>query len=310
MILKTATDKTNFTRTLHFAHNARTAWGHLLKNLYKQGKSGVLLPSYIGITDKEGSGVFDPIEESNAKFAFYRVNDTLQPDFVHIEELLKSGEFHVVLVIHYFGFCRSNLKQIKQLCEKYGVLLVEDCAHAFHLELEHPVLGVTGDYSFYSLHKYFATDSGGILQVNNHQISIPTLDTEKKASVDVLEQYIKTDFRKVAQTRINNAKLYSELLPRHEEITLLYDIQASDIPQTFPLRIKNSKREKLYFYLMEREIPTVALYYRMISEISKDEFPLSYQIAGEILNLPVHQDTTPEDVKIICNAIADFFNQK
>ncbi|EJL9428297.1 perosamine synthetase-related protein, partial [Vibrio cholerae] len=64
---------------------------------------------------------------------------------------------------------------------------------------------------------------------------------------------------------------------------------------------------KLYFYLLDNNIPTVALYYRMIPQIDPGKFELSMLISSEILNLPVHQDTTLEDVDLVCNKINDFF---
>lgn len=311
MILKGATNKFSNTKHLLFSSDARTAWGHLIENIGKatEGELKVLLPSYIGFTEREGSGVFDPIEQTNSRFDFYKVGENLEVNMEHFETQLKKGDFKVVLIIHYFGFCRNNIKLIKQLCEKYNVLLVEDCAHAFHLELEKPQLGNKGDYSFYSLHKYMATDSGGVLQVNNETIQIDELPAAKKAGLEVLEQYIKTDFQEIAKIRRANYSKYFSMLQNHTEMDIMYQLEEDEVPQSFPLRIKNNKREKLYFYLMEREIPTTALYYRLIKEIPKEKFPLSYTISNEILNLPVHQDTTIEDVEVICAAISDFWQQ-
>ena len=90
--------------------------------------------------------------------------------------------------------------------------------------------------------------------------------------------------------------LYASLLKPLDQIEIMFDLHDDDIPHTFPIRVKNLKREKLYFYLMERNMPTTALYYRMIDEIDASKYPTSYAISSEILNLPVHQDTTNEDI--------------
>jgi dTDP-4-amino-4,6-dideoxygalactose transaminase len=58
---------------------------------------------------------------------------------------------------------------------------------------------------------------------------------------------------------------------------------------------------------MDRQMPTIALYYRMIDQIDRTEHQMSFQLAGEILNLPVHQDTSLEDISAVCAAITDFF---
>jgi dTDP-4-amino-4,6-dideoxygalactose transaminase len=45
----------------------------------------------------------------------------------------------------------------------------------------------------------------------------------------------------------------------------------------------------------------------MIEEIDLTKFPLSGQISQEILNFPVHQDTSIEDIETLTTAIDDFF---
>jgi dTDP-4-amino-4,6-dideoxygalactose transaminase len=307
MITKSATDKLNCTLNLHFTCNARTAWGHIIKTISNVRKPKVLLPSYIGYTEREGSGVFDPVKENSAKYDFYKVTNNLAIDIDHFEQILKSGEISIALIIHYFGFCANDMDRIKQLCIRHNVILVEDCAHAFRLGLKNQKIGSYGDFSFYSLHKYLATISGGALKVNTDKFNIDPLVASKKASADVLEQYATTDLEKVANLRKQNFRSYEGLLCKSDEIEVMYKLGDDDIPNSFPILIKNGKREKLYFYLMNKGIPTVALYYRLISEISKEKYPQAFEISDEILNLPVHQDIIYDDIKNICNCILDFF---
>jgi dTDP-4-amino-4,6-dideoxygalactose transaminase len=60
--------------------------------------------------------------------------------------------------------------------------------------------------------------------------------------------------------------------------------------------VHDGLREKLYFALMDEGIPTIALYYRLIAAITPRDFPASHDLARNILNLPVHQDTSLEDL--------------
>lgn len=267
----------------------------------------VLLPSYIGYTEREGSGVFDPIEENSAGYQFYKVDEFLRIDLDDFAQVLASGDVNIALVIHYFGLCRNNMNEIKKLCIKNNVLLVEDCAHAFQLGVNKQKIGNYGDCSFYSLHKYLATDSGGVLKINSDAINISTLPVTKRISQAVLEQYAKTQFGEVANARRDNFLLYKKYLPKIKSIEIMFCLIDEDIPQSFPLRIKNGMREKLYFYLVEHSIPVTALYYRLIDQIKKEKFPISFAISDEILNLPVHQDINESDILEICSAISIFF---
>lgn len=309
MLLKSASNQENCSYPYIFTKNARTAWFKIIESISRKkgARARLLLPSYIGINEKEGSGVFDSVQNSGADYAFYKVTDTLQVDTEDFFQLIKNQKFDIALVIHYFGFSRINMEEIKAVCNENNVVLVEDCAHAFYLGAATESPGNYGDYCFYSLHKYLATTSGGLLKFNNKIYPMPELATEEMIEHHALAKFASSDFREIADIRRRNYRHYAEKIINDNNIQVLFLCSDNDIPQTFPLRIKNGLREKLYFYLLDSGIPTVALYYRMIPQIDSTEFELSYLISSEILNLPVHQDTTLADVELVCSKISDFF---
>ena len=75
------------------------------------------------------------------------------------------------------------------------------------------------------------------------------------------------------------------------------------VPHNFPIIVKDGLREKLYFYLLGKNIPTIALYYQMVVSIKEEVYPLSHKISKNILNLPVHQDITFQDIDLIVERI-------
>lgn len=309
MIEKSATNRQAFINNILFTSNARAAWEHILFSMKAVSiQPNVLIPSYIGYTDREGSGVFDPIEAQNANPEFYKLNNDLSIDMDNFKTLVETKKYNSALVIHYFGFCRNDMRYIKNICKQNNVLLIEDCAHAFYLHEKESLLGKYGDFSFYSLHKYLPTNSGGVLQNNTNVVVNSSLPEEKKINQQDLEHYAQADFSGIAKKRSENYKIYEKNIRQFSDIKIMYELKDGDIPQTFPILIKNGNREKLYFYLMEREAPTTALYYRLISQINPKEFPLSHKISCEILNLPVHQDTDERDVLFICDLIKCFFD--
>lgn len=310
MIEKSPVDKQKFIKNLLFTSNARAAWEHILYSLKSNKDLEVLMPSYIGYTDREGSGVFDPVQNQNAYAEFYKLNEDLTIDINHFKELLKNKKFDCALIIHYFGFCRNNMEEIKNICQENNVVLIEDCAHAFHLHNKDSLLGNYGDFSFYSLHKYLPTNSGGVLKKNNDNNVLKSLEAEKKIDIQDLEHYSNSDYNEIAKKRRDNYLFYEKYIAIHSDVQVIYELMPNDIPQTFPILIKNDQREKLYFYLMDQGAPTTALYYRLIDQIKKEDFPVSHKISQEILNLPVHQDTNQDDIIIICDLIRNFFTTK
>ena len=308
MISKSASDKSKYTESLAFTNSARTGWELIINSIISRyGKSNILLPSYIGITDREGSGIFDPVQNTKSDFDFYLLNDDLSINYEDLESQVKSNKFNILLIVHYFGICRNDLECIKSLCAKYELVLVEDCAHAFQLGSKKETLGINGDFSFYSVHKYFPVESGGIVKNISRKIDLIEATESQKMNSDVALQILKSDREQIAKKRKSNFKLYNELLRDCEGITNMYNLMQSEIPQSYPILVKNNQREHLYFYLMNKGLPTVALYYRLIDELKSDKYLMSLGVSKNILNLPVHQDIDGDDILTLTDEIKLFF---
>jgi dTDP-4-amino-4,6-dideoxygalactose transaminase len=303
MILKSPIDKIAFTHNSLFTVSARSAWKHLLDFFRIESPKKILLPAYIGYTEREGSGVFDPVLQTKTPYEFYALNSDLTFNIDEIEKSFRSGNIRMFLVVHYFGFCKNDIEGLKKLCLKYDVILVEDCAHAYTYGNEYYHLGHYGDFSFYSLHKFFPVESGGILLINNANYIIPELTKHEKCNYEILIQVLSSNYQSIVKKRRDNYEYLHSLLNGISEIQTLYQLDKFTIPQSFPILIEGVSREKLYFNLMQKNIPTISLYYRLVKEIDKDKFPKSYEISNKILNLPIHQDTSISDINNLVQQI-------
>lgn len=311
MITKVAEDKNNFANRLLYTDSAREGFTSVLGYIkQKNGFLNILLPAYIGITDREGSGIFDPVQHHNASFEFYRVSKDLVVDIDHLQQLITAQKFNVFLLVHYFGICKNDVRVIREICTANDIVLIEDCAHAFHLGLPEEKLGVIGDFSFYSVHKFLPVNSGGIVKINMPDVFPSAFEGYREMDKEVAYQLFKTDYRGIAAKRKSIFNLYMDQLKSVQGIEIMYELEDHEIPQTFPIIIKNGRREKLYFYLIEKGIVLIALYYRLIDEITKVDFPVSHDISFSILNLPVHQDIEEKDAILICKEIKNFFEHE
>jgi hypothetical protein len=113
----------------------------------------ILLPAYIGVSDREGSGLWDPVVATNIPASFYALDEFVTPDHDAIEASLSSGRHPLLRVVHYFGFVQAELQRLKQACRRHSVTLVEDCAHVPFGVFGERGPGSYGDAAFYSLHK-------------------------------------------------------------------------------------------------------------------------------------------------------------
>src|SRR5690606_6721723 len=109
MILKDAVDSTKHVRDWAFTNSARTAFEVFLRGHVWPSGSSLLMPGYIGYTDREGSGVFDPVRNTGTPFTFYPLGERLQVDLDRMEALLATGRHPMLLVIHYFGLAHVDM---------------------------------------------------------------------------------------------------------------------------------------------------------------------------------------------------------
>ncbi|MBN2821351.1 MAG: DegT/DnrJ/EryC1/StrS family aminotransferase [Bacteroidales bacterium] len=289
----------------YFTYNARTAFSIILKNNFSH-QGTILLPSYIGITDKEGSGVLDPILETQVNYDFYEIGEDFKVDEIKLYEKLDSQKFEAILIIHYFGFCHIDIVRLQLYCKKNNIIIIEDCAHAFDSKYKSKLLGSYGDYSFFSIHKYLPCNNGGVLKINgkvseyileNNSIQFEDFQALNAFSLD-----------EIAKVRKANYKRLVTLLSEVDNIQILFpNLEEGIVPMNLPIIVKGNLRERLYFYLIEKNIETTALYYRLIDQIDKLKFKSSHYLSQNILNLPIHQGIKENDIKNMAKTIKEFF---
>jgi len=306
MLIKSPESPYNCVQPLQYSSAARVAFRTILENIdFSNGKK-LLLPAYIGITDREGSGVLDPVLQTNTPYEFYSLDKKLSA-LEDLYKLIKSEKYNALLVIHYFGFCQNNMEEIVQLCHKHNVLLIEDCAHTMLSDTLFGQLGKLGDFSFNSIHKFLATKEGGCLRVNNkeyeHLLHLPAPTFPKLKTLDILAR---ADLSNIREIRRSNYLHLMEMIADVSGIEIMYPELPNGIaPHNLPLLIKDGLRESVYFKLIDKGIPVVALYYRMIDQIKIGSYSNALYVSENILNLPVHQDIQKGDIDIIAQELRE-----
>lgn len=282
----------NFNFGRIFTSSARAAFLHILNSkLISNPKQGILLPSYIGLSYEEGSGIFDPVRSSGIKFRFYSVTDRLVPNLNEIEDFLKSGDFQLFFLAHYFGIPQVNTEDLVALCNSYGVMVIEDCAHVpIMSELSLDKLGKYGDYSIFSIHKNTSTKDGGYYYDNKGDLPI-LLKKELMISYETLNAFANTKINMAAEVRLRNYKRIVDVVSNFKHLDLFFnEIPEGLVPLNCPIIVGKNMRHNLYSRLVDNGIMPTALYHRLIPEITKKQFPASHFLAENILNLPTHPD--------------------
>lgn len=274
-----------------FTASARAAMTFILQAHKRMDPRGILLPAYIGQSKIEGSGVFDPIRTIAIDYAFYPVDERLRPDLDTLEAHLRSGAFQLVFLIHYFGVPQVDVEEFVTLCHRYGVKVIEDCAHTLLGGLEGRRLGSYGDYAIFSIHKSTATPDGGFFLDHGGVLDEASLSPAMRIAPATLAEFADTDLEASAVRRLRNYEAVKQWVASLPQLTPMFDrIPAGAVPLNFPVIVSQGKREQLYFNLIGHEILPTALYHTLIAEIDAKQFPHSHFVCTNILNLPTHAD--------------------
>lgn len=145
----------------HFRHftRGRYALGEAYR-LAGVGREGALLaPAYHCVT------MLDPALALGADVQLYPLHADLSPDLDKLDEFLAAygRPVKALLCTHFFGFAQ-NFSDLKRWCDKYRIILVEDCSHVLFTEtFQADGTGIFGQFVAASPYKFFACENGGLL---------------------------------------------------------------------------------------------------------------------------------------------------
>lgn len=262
---------------------------------------------------------------------FVEPDEYYQIDAAKIEEKI-TDRTKAVLVVHLYGQA-ADMKPVVDLCKKYDLKLVEDCAQSHGACYDKKMTGTFGDigcFSFYPSKNLGAFGDGGAIVTDHEQIA---------ADIKVLRNYgsQKRYYNKVVGTNSRLDELQAGLLrvrlSHMDEITkekqaiaarYLKELhnpkielpkkreQAGHVYHQFVIRCK--ERDALIAYLNEKEIGTIIHYpipphlaeaYRYLG-FSKGDFPITEQLAEEVLSIPMYNGMTEEEQEFVIRALNEF----
>lgn len=276
----------------------------------------------------------ETITQAGARAVFVDIH----PEYYSIDETKLEAAINsntkAVLAVHLQGqMCAID--EIKKICDKHQLFLIEDCAQSHMSELHSVKAGLTGiagSFSFYpgkNLGAYgdagciITNDAAfadkcrmfanhGALKKHQHQIEgiNSRLDGLQAAILTAKLPYLPGWTGK----RILNASLYKKHLEHVPEITL--PAQRPGSLHSYHLYvIRASKRDELASYLREQGIETAIHYPAALPNLacykylgySKEDFPVATACQEEILSLPMYPELTEEMIKYVAGAIKAFY---
>lgn len=282
------------------------------------------MPSAECITLAGGTVIFAEVDEH-----YYTIN----PADV---ELKITPNTKAVIAVHLYGQAAA-INQLKEICDKHKIFLIEDCAQA-HLSKENNKLagtvGIASAFSFYPTKNLGAYgDAGcvftqddqlaekirrlanhGAIKKDDHQIegTNSRLDTLQAAILSVKLKHL----QQWNSRRIEIAALYSSLLKDIPDLTT--PLVRENTVHTFhiyAIHVSTRGRDALKEHLEKKGIETMVHYPTALpftqAYWNKDhkliEFPITTFLQHKLLSLPVHPGLTDEQVTSIAGHIRDYF---
>lgn len=99
------------------------------------------------------------------------VDENFCADLDHLETQMQASGARFFMMSHMRGHL-ADMDRVVSLCEQYGVLLIEDCAHTMGARWNGKLSGNFGSIACFSTqtYKHLNSGEGGLLTTNNEQI--------------------------------------------------------------------------------------------------------------------------------------------
>ena len=262
---------------------------------------------------------------------FVEPDEYFNIDASKIEEKI-TGKTKAVLVVHLYGQA-SNMKPVADLCKKYNLRLVEDCAQSHGAEFGGRMTGTFGDigcFSFYPSKNLGAFGDAGAIVTNSDRIAedvriFRNYGSEKRYYNKVVGTNSRLDEIQAGFLRVRLCHLeklvrekrvlcerYLENL--HNDKIMLPKIREGATHIWHQFVIRTEVRNELIKYLDGKGIGTIIHYpipphlseaYQYLG-IKEGSLPITEKYAKTVLSLPLYNGMAEEEQETVIDAVNRF----
>lgn len=277
------------------------------------------IASVMGITMNGATPIFVEPDE------YYNI------DASKIEEKI-TNKTKAVLVVHLYGQA-SNMAPVVELCKKYNLRLVEDCAQSHGAKFNGQMTGTFGDigcFSFYPSKNLGAFGDAGAIVTNDDKIAEDTrifrnYGSEKRYYNKVVGANSRLDEIQAGFLRVR-LKYLDEMAAEKKNICDRYLNELNNDKLKLPqirkgathiwhqFVIMTDYRDELMKYLDENGIGTIIHYpipphlseaYRYLG-VTKGSLPITEKYADSVLSIPLYNGMTNEEQNYVIEKINKF----
>lgn len=314
-----------FARKMGFKHcitvNSGSSALFLAQKVLNIEKYGVFTPAFTFVSAVHG------IIQNNAFPSFVDVSPI---DFnINPEEINFEVQTKVIQPVHFGGY-PANIKKLRELCDDWGMFIIEDNAHlCTHVGVDR---GDLACYSFYPC-KPLAMPNGGAVCTNtdkfawairrlrefgigergNTRYTVVECGYNMKlndvcASIGLVQLEKLEELRKY---RLEVAKTYIDAFEKKEVYTRPFNKDSSY--HLFPILLDAKKRKEFTEYMFKNKIEVGTHYqnittFKFYKKFSK-KLPITEDIDKRIVTLPIHNLLSEKDIEFIIEKTLNFIKK-
>lgn len=240
---------------------------------------------------------------------------------------LISDSTKAIMPVHLYGH-PARIAEFQELCDDYGIALIEDAAQAHGAEHQGQRVGTFGTaaFSFYPT-KNMTSGEGGIITTNDDDVAercrvIRNHGQSRRYYHDSFGlNWRMTDLcAAIGEVQLGHIEAWNEARIANA-VALAERINRAETPRVregdrhvfhqFTIRVDAERRDEIQAKLQERGVGT-AIHYPLpiheqpiIQELGFGEaiVPIAEAAAKSVLSLPVHPSLTPEDIDHIATSV-------
>lgn len=252
-------------------------------------------------------------------------------DINKLEKLITS-KTKAILVTHLYGMA-TRMDKIVEICRKYNLFLIEDCAQSHGACFDGQMTGTFGDigcFSFYPSKNLGAFGDGGAIITNNREIAeeckiFRNYGSEKRYYNKVVGANSRLDeiqaallrirlkhIKEITDEKIKIADRYNKKLQNKKIILPAVAEGATSVWHQYVIRCE--ERDKLIEYLDRKNIGTIIHYpipphlaeaYRYLG-YKEGDLPITEHFAKTVLSIPMYNGMTEKEQDYVIEAINGF----
>lgn len=253
---------------------------------------------------------------------------TYNIDPKNIEKLITS-KTKAIMIVHLYGKS-CDMDPILKICDKYNLKLIEDCAQAHGATYKGKHVGTFGDFgafSFYPTKNLGALGDAGAIVCRDEELfmkikALRNYGSNKKYYNDFVGVNSRLDEVQAAFLRIKLRKL-NEINEHKRKLAAIYNEKLTnlvikpviennfyDVFHIYNIRLK--ARDELRNYLDHLGVKTEIHYpvspnkQLAMKDILYGNNPISEEIHGTTISLPISFYHTEEDVEYVCEKINSY----